>query len=58
MVSRSGDVINVELIRGIDPLLDNEAIRVVSGLPRWRPGKQEGVPVPVYFTMPVTFKIR
>ena len=58
VVSRTGDVINVELIRGIDPLLDNEAIRVVSGLPRWRPGKQEGVPVPVYFTMPVTFKIR
>ena len=58
VVSRTGEVINVELIRGIDPLLDNEAIRVVSGLPRWRPGKQEGVPVPVYFTMPVTFKIR
>jgi protein TonB len=58
VVSRTGDVINVELIRGIDPLLDNEAIRVISGLPRWRPGKQEGVPVPVYFTMPVTFKIR
>jgi len=58
VVNRTGDVINVELIRGIDPLLDNEAIRVVSGLPRWRPGKQEGVPVPVYFTMPVTFKIK
>lgn len=58
VVSRTGDVINVELIRGIDPLLDNEAIRVVSGLPRWRPGKQEGVPVPVWFTLPVTFRIR
>ena len=58
VVSRTGDVTNVELIRGIDPLLDNEAIRVVSGLPRWHPGKQEGVPVPVYFTMPLTFRIR
>jgi len=58
VVSKTGDVINVELIRGVDPLLDNEAIRVVSALPRWRPGKQEGVPVPVYFTMPVTFKLK
>ena len=58
VVSRTGDITHIELIRGIDPLLDNEAIRVVSGLPRWRPGKQEGVPVPVYFTLPVTFKIK
>lgn len=58
VVSRTGDITQVELIRGIDPLLDNEAIRVVSGLPRWRPGKQEGVAVPVWFTLPVTFRLR
>jgi len=58
VVSRTGDITQVELIRGVDPLLDNEAIRVVSGLPRWRPGKQEGVAVPVWFTLPVTFRIK
>ena len=58
VVSKTGDITQIELIRGVDPLLDNEAIRVVSGLPRWRPGKQEGVAVPVWFTLPVTFRLR
>ena len=58
VVSRTGDITQIELIRGVDPLLDNEAIRVVSGLPRWRPGKQEGVAVPVWFTLPVTFRLK
>jgi protein TonB len=58
VVSRTGAITQIELIRGVDPLLDNEAIRVVSGLPLWRPGKQEGVAVPVWFTLPVTFRLR
>lgn len=58
VVGPTGDIKDVELIRGVDPLLDNEAIKVVSGMPRWKPGKQEGRPVPVYFTIPVVFRIK
>jgi len=58
VVSPTGDIKDVELIRGVDPLLDNEAIKVISGMPRWKPGKQDGRPVPVYFTIPVVFRIK
>lgn len=58
VVSSTGDIRDVELIRGVDPLLDNEAIKVISEMPRWRPGKQDGRAVPVYFTIPVVFRIK
>lgn len=58
VVSPTGDIKDVELIRGVDPLLDSEAIMVISGMPRWKPGKQDGRPVPVYFTIPVVFRIK
>jgi len=58
VVVSTGDIKDVELIRGVDPLLDNEAIKVISGMPRWKPGKQDGRPVPVYFTIPVVFRIK
>lgn len=58
VVSSTGDIKDVELIRSVDPLLDNEAIRVISGMPRWKPGKQDGHAVPVYFNIPVVFRIK
>ncbi|MDX9772576.1 MAG: energy transducer TonB [Bacteroidales bacterium] len=58
VVSRTGEVTRVEVTRSVDPLLDNEAVRVVSGLPRWKPGKQDGNPVPVWFALPVTFRVK
>ena len=57
VVNRNGSVDRIEIIRSIDSLLDNEAIRVVKTLPKFRPGKQGGVPVPVWFLLPVLFKI-
>lgn len=57
VVSPTGEVTKIELLRSINPLLDNEAIRILSMMPSWRPGKQGGRPVPVYFTVPVTFKL-
>ncbi len=57
VVSSTGDIKDVELIRSVDPLLDNEAIKVIAGMPRWKPGKQDGRPVPVYFSIPVVFRI-
>jgi len=57
VVKSDGSVDRIEVIRGIDPSLDNEAIRVVKKLPRFKPGKQGGVAVPVWFLLPVTFRL-
>jgi TonB family C-terminal domain len=57
-VMYDGSVSRLEVLRGVCPLLDNEAIRVVSTIPKWRPGKQNGNPVSVWFMVPVTFQIR
>lgn len=58
VVSSTGEVTRAEVTRSVDPLLDNEALRVISALPRWKPGKQDGNPVPVWFAVPVVFVLR
>jgi len=58
VVNADGSVDRIEVTRSIDPLLDNEAIRVVKILPKFKPGKQGGVPVPVWFSLPVNFKMQ
>ena len=58
VVSSTGDVTRVEVTRSANPLLDTEALRVISTLPRWKPGKQDGNPVPVWFSVPVIFELR
>ncbi|MBR4267660.1 MAG: energy transducer TonB [Bacteroidales bacterium] len=57
VIDESGKVTNVEILRGVDPLLDEEAVRVVKSLPDWKPGIQRGKNVPIYHTVPVRFKI-
>ena len=57
VVNADGSTDRIEITRGVDPLLDNEAIRVIKILPKFKPGKQGGVPVPVWFAMPVFFKL-
>lgn len=57
VVDSDGSVNRIEVMKSVDPLLDQEAMRVVGILPRFNPGKQGGVPVPVWFTLPVLFKI-
>jgi periplasmic protein TonB len=57
VVNADGSVDRIEVIRSIDPALDTEAVRVVKTLPRFKPGKQGGVPVPVWFSLPVLFKL-
>jgi TonB family protein len=57
VVSTDGSIKRVEILRGVDPLLDAEAIRVISSLPKWNPGKQNGEPASVWFSVPVTFKL-
>jgi periplasmic protein TonB len=57
VVSKTGDVDKVEVVRSLDPACDREAMRVVRSLPRWIPGKQNGVNVNVYYTLPITFRL-
>ncbi len=56
-VMSDGSVSKVQTIRSVSPILDKEAIRVVSSLPQWKPGKQNGKPVSVWFSVPVTFQL-
>lgn len=57
VIDKDGKVTNAEVIRGIDDLLDKEALRVVNLMPKWRPGRHEGENVPVKYTFPVNFKL-
>jgi protein TonB len=57
VVEPSGSVSNVKVLRGVDPALDKEAVRIVQSSPKWTPGKQRGKPVRVSFTFPITFKL-
>jgi protein TonB len=57
-VTELGGVDKVSIARGIHPLLDEEAIRVVKALPKWKPGKQRGKPVNVWYTVPINFQLQ
>lgn len=57
VVSKTGTINQVEVIKSLDPDCDREAVRVVSAMPAWKPGKQNDKDVPVYFTLPVRFKL-
>ena len=58
VVSKTGKISNIEVLRSLDPSCDKEAIRVVKMLQDWIPGKQNGVNVPVYYTLPITYKLQ
>ena len=57
-VEKDGSVTKVRVLRGVDPSLDKEAVRVVSMSPKWKPGKQRDRSVPVTYTFPVIFQLR
>ena len=58
VVERDGSVSDVRILKGVDPSLDKEAIRVVSAMPKWIPGRQNGQMVRVKYTLPVTFRLQ
>ncbi|MEN9918936.1 MAG: hypothetical protein RL662_1372 [Bacteroidota bacterium] len=58
VVSSDGTVKDVQVVRALDPSCDKEAVRVVKSMPKWVPGKQNGRNVPVYYTLPVLFKLQ
>jgi TonB family protein len=57
MVMRDGSVSHARIVRGINPILDKEALRVVESSPEWEAGKIDGMPVNVVFTFPVNFAL-
>lgn len=57
VISETGQVTSVRIARGVDPYLDQEALRVVKMIPPWKPGKQRGKPVPVNYIVPINFKL-
>jgi periplasmic protein TonB len=58
VVTSEGSVKDAKIVKGIDPVLDNEALRVVSGMPLWRPGLRAGKPVNIVLTLPIRFDLR
>lgn len=58
VVSKTGNVTDVQVLKSLDPYCDKEAVRVIKTLPKWIPGKQNGVNVPVYYVVPITFKLQ
>jgi TonB family protein len=57
LVTKAGQVTNVEVIKGLEPLLDKEAVRVVSKMGAWTPGQQQNRPIDVRYTLPITFQL-
>lgn len=57
-VTSKGGVDKVSILKGVDPELDKEAIRVVQTLPAFKPGKQGGKPVPVWYMVPINFTLK
>jgi len=58
VVNRDGQIVDVEIVRGVHDSLDKEAVRVVRSMPAWKPGKQHGKAVRTRFNLPVRFSIR
>ena len=58
VVERDGSISNVSVTKGSYPLLDDEAIRVVKEMPKWKPGMINGKPVRVKFNLPIYFRLK
>ena len=58
VVNQDGSIVDIAVMRSIDPSLDKEAMRVVGLMPKWKPGMQRGKPVRVKYNVPVTFRLQ
>ena len=58
IVETDGTINNVEVVKPVFPSLDAEASRVLSGMPKWTPGKQSGKEVRVKYTVPINFNLK
>ena len=58
VVEPNGSISHVQVLRGIGGGCDEEAVRVVQSMPKWKPGKQRGVPVRVQYMVPIVFRLQ
>ena len=58
LIDKDGSIKDIKILRGVDPSLDNEALRVISESPKWTPGKQRNKTMKVRFTFPIVFQLR
>lgn len=58
VVCTDGSLFNETIVKSVDSGMDQEVLRVVKAMPKWKPGKQNGVPVKTYYTLPVSFKLQ
>lgn len=58
IVDTDGQIKNIKVLRGVDPSLDKEAVRVISKSPKWAPGKQRNKPAKVRYNFPINFQLR
>jgi protein TonB len=58
VVNSDGSIVDATVVRGVDPYLDKEALRVIGMMPKWKPGMQRGKAVRVKFTLPVMFRLQ
>ena len=58
VVNKDGSIVDAIVLRGVDPYLDKEALRVIGTMPKWKPGMQRGKPVRVKYTVPVMFRLQ
>ena len=57
VVNKDGKIVDPEVVKGVNPSLDKEALRVISTMPNWKPGYQRGKPVRVKYSVPVNFRL-
>lgn len=57
IVNKDGAIVDPEVVKSVNPSLDKEALRVISTMPKWKPGSQRGKPVRVKYTVPVNFRL-
>ena len=57
VVNKDGSIVDIEVAKSVNPSLDKEAIRVISQMPKWKPGSQRGKPVRVKYSVPVNFRL-
>ena len=58
VIEKDGSITGAKIVRSIDPALDAEALRVINGMPNWKPGTQKGEPVRVKYTIPISFRLQ
>ena len=58
IVRKDGQITDARVVRSVSPTLDAEALRIISNMPKWEPGENNGVPVSVKYTIPIMFRLR